>query len=81
MAEAPSALWGGMFSKAGIWPWTPAPTVSMMYFPTSPLPLARPSGNKLLFELRRIRAEERALAARITTRALARSSSPVRLSI
>ena len=81
IAEAPSALCGGMFSRAGIWPPTPAPTVSMMYLPTTPLPLPSPSGWSELFELRRMRADSQALAASTTTRAPACSSSRVFLSM
>ena len=74
MAEAPSSACRGRFSSAGIWLYTPAPTVSMRYFPTNPLPFARPSGKSELFEFRRMRADSQALAARITTGASARSS-------
>ena len=44
-----------------------APTVSIRYLPTSPVELASPFGNSLLFELSRMRAVSQALAASTTT--------------
>jgi hypothetical protein len=57
------------------------PVVSVRYLPTAPLPLARPSGKWLERELRRMRADSQALAARITIRAGTCSSRPVSLSM
>src|SRR5688572_20536058 len=56
------------------------PVVSVMYLPTVPLELARPCGKRDDFELRRIRADSKALAARTMTRARTAASSPVRVS-
>ena len=43
---APSSFIGGRFSSAGICPPRLAPTVSMMYLPSSPLELAKPCGKR-----------------------------------
>src|SRR5687768_10163637 len=62
-------------------PDTLTPVVSVRYLPTTPLELARPSGNREDLELRRRRADSQALAASTTTRAFAFFSVPVVLSM
>jgi hypothetical protein len=79
--EAPSVLCGGRFSRPGIWPPMPAPTVSMRYLPTRPLLLETPLGACSLLELSRMRAVSAALAASTTTRAFTCRSVRVRLSM
>src|SRR5437763_1602401 len=48
----PSWLWGTWSIILGMKPATSVPVVSVMYFPTVPLPFARPFGNAADFELR-----------------------------
>src|SRR4051812_5495057 len=62
-------------------PPTPVPVVSVRYFPTTPLELARPFGNFGDFEFRRSRADSQALAATTTTFAFAWRSAPVLVSM
>src|SRR6185312_4406570 len=73
MPPAPSSLYGGSPSRAGMCPCTLVPVVSVRYRPTLPLELARPSGCRADFEFRSRRAVSQALAAR--TMILARTSS------
>src|SRR3989449_986293 len=56
------------------------PVVSVMYFPTVPLALARPFGYRPDLEFSSSRADSRALAASTTTRARTWRSAPVVLS-
>src|SRR5262245_54264747 len=58
----------------GTKPATSVPVVSVRYFPTVPLELARPCGNCEDLELSRRRADSQALAATTTTRARTCSS-------
>jgi hypothetical protein len=74
MAEPPSSLIGGSDSSAGICPSTVAPTVSIRYLPTMPLPLASPWGWRRLFEFSRMRADSQAPAASTTARPCTQAS-------
>ncbi len=70
-----------MFSRAGICPSNSTPTVSMIYFPTSPLEFASPLGNLPLFEFSMMRTVSPLLAASTTAFAFTRSSFLVVLSM
>src|SRR5207247_975940 len=64
----------------GMKPATSVPVVSVMYFPTVPLALARPFGYRPDLEFSSSRADSKALAASTTTRARTWRSAPVVLS-
>jgi hypothetical protein len=65
----------------GMNPRTLTPVESVRYLPTTPLEFASPCGNFDDVELRRIRADSQALAARTTARARTRLSRDVFLSM
>src|SRR6266700_601425 len=80
MPPTPSWLWGTWSIILGMKPATSVPVVSVMYFPTVPLALARPLGNRLDVEFSSSRADSNALAASTMTRARTCWSDPVVLS-
>src|ERR1019366_3847274 len=73
----PSQLWAGRSISLGMKPATLAPVVSVMYFPTTPLVLARPLVFRDDFELSSSRAVSHELAASTTTLARTCLSSPL----
>src|SRR6185436_9736079 len=73
----PSSLWGVRSMSAGKNPPTLTPTVSIRYFPTRPLELARPLGKRVEREFSRMRADSHALAHKTTIFARASTSCRV----
>src|ERR1017187_7139745 len=76
----PSQLWAGRSISFGMKPATLTPVVSVRYFPTTPLELARPFGFRDDFELSSSRAVSQELAAITTTFARTCLSTPLALS-
>src|SRR5438445_13226506 len=74
MPPTPSSFEGGRSSRIGRYPFTDAPTGSVMYFPTSPVEFAMPLGKSVDFEFSMMRAVSQQLSASTSSRGLTEPS-------